>query len=465
MIRGVLTGCLNRGKLAATFARGRNAPMSPSKDFSKMSRDGNTGVVDSILQDADLNALARTPKIKERIIVDSFKDKTDRIRREKEEKIMNLEFSELTSNLKDGKLDVKQIQLDSVEREKKKLMNHAVEHFDIKKPKQPSENDPDAQVISVLKKKSILSPKAARTLTKLQTLDQIRTDLTQHNLPENLAFPWNFNFGGEGNTLKPEQNLKSVIPIESVITHEAMSTLLKNFVTFWASQDWDILEDFAEPLFVKMMRKEMLLLPNKYELKIANLKTAKLEFDLYEVRNVYMSTANVNRKKADSIHNFHASQEDQAGTPVHILSKKKPDQDDLAGVVAQFRLNVLTNLCVQVVEKSTQRVVASDFTDNGTKQAVQDLKVEILLASVKNSALKKVSTLSQSEARSKLNNVTNHTHSRNLRVIDMNGFMRGNPLLAGFDPESVANVLTHPELNSLRRQHAEMNQQLLSRTG
>ena len=464
MIRGVLTGCIRRGNLMAGFARGRNSQINQSKDFSKMAKEGNSAVVDSILEDADLNALAKAPKIKERIIVESFKDKTDRIRREKEEKIMNLEFSELTSNLKDGKLDVKQIQLDSVEREKKKLMSHAVEHFDIKSPKEPTEDKPDAQVISVLKKKSTLSPKAARTLNKLQTLDQIRTDLTENNLPENLAFPWHFNFGGQENTQKPEQNLKSVIPIESLITHEAMSTLFKNFVTFWASQDWEILEDFAEPLFVKMMRKEMLLLPSKYQLKVTNLKTAKMEFDLYDVRNIYMSAANVNRKKADSLQNFHASVEDQAGTPVHMLSKKKPDQDDVAGVVAQFSLNVLTNLCVQVVDTHTQRVVASDFSDNGTKRTIHDVKVEILLASVRSSTLKRVATMSAAEARNRLTGVSNHAHARNLRVIDVDGFMRGNPLLGGFDVVgSGVGVVSHPELSSLKRQQDEMASALVGK--
>lgn len=442
-----------RGAIVRMFARGNKGVQGATKDFSKISNSNNT--VNSILEDADLNALAKAPKFKERIVVESFKDKTDKIRKEKEQKIMNLEFSELTSSINQGKIDVKQIQLDGIEREKSKLMSHAAEYFDVKSSKSGNTTNSE-QVITVLKKKSQQSPKASRALSRLQTLDKIKDDLTQHNLPENLAFPWRFNFGGPEKTAVSEQNLRCVIPVESVINHEDMTILFKNFVNFWASNDWDILEDYAEPLFVKFMKKEMQLLPDKYKIVIPNLKTAKFEFDLYEITNIYMSAANTNRKKSDSIHNFHVGMENQNDVPMHILSKKKPDEGDLAGVVAQFRLNVKTNLCVNVVEKDSNKVVATDYTDNGTKSTVHDFIVEILLATVKNSSVRKATAFRAKDSASKLTNVTNHAHPRNLRVIDMNSFMRGNPILSGFNTESAASTLSHTELASLKRQHEEM---------
>ena len=177
------------------------------------------------------------------------------------------------------------------------------------------------------------------------------------------------------------------MPYEGVLSYDNMSFYFKSYVRFWINRDYEFLEDIAEPFFVKSIKKELELLPKKYKIVAPNIRNCKLDFDLYDVKNIFMSQAVINRKKSDSVKNYHLGQGDLDGVDMYFLNKKRASEDDRCGLVMQFSFNVFTDLNIQVLDEN-DKVILSDIGSIGKGSThPHDFKIEILACEGKHSSL------------------------------------------------------------------------------
>ena len=391
-----------------------------------------SGSVDGILRDSDIAALAIS-KDRKRVARESFKTRSDAKRKEKEEKIMSMPFDQLTKDLKSGVASYKDIEVDRLEREKNNLKNE-VNQFEANHKKEKPKT------------------KVEEAKKRIEELDKVSTKLIEQNTPDNVHFPWKFLSSARTDFKKPEGNLKGVFPYLPLMTQQILDHYFKAFIQNVIDKDWEFIEDVAEPLLVKNLKKEMSLLPSRYKLQAPNIKTCKTIYDLYDVKNVFMSSVNTNRKKSDSIHNYHINQETLSGVPVYMLNKKRAGENDDCGYVMQFSFNVYTDLRLQVLDEKGQVVLEDPEIENkaySSKEIVElvphSLQLEIMACKGKLKSLRRASYQSTIGEDTISDSITNFMSKRNFRIIDFDGFMNGNQLLVGLEWSRIAQIIQQEE--------------------
>lgn len=272
---------------------------------------------------------------------------------------------------------------------------------------------------------------------------QLKEEIT----PANVSFPWPFHSQNEP---LPEISLQSVYPFERLVTYDTMAHLFKSFVRGWSSRDYEGLEDVLEPAFLHRLKREMDSLPAQYSMRVLNLKTAKLKFDLYEIVNYYMSDANTNRLLSDHVSEYHCSRTQINNADVYHLSKRVPNQDPVCGIVSQFHFNVYTNMSVEISD-SKGIVHLKNSEDSSARLAVHDFKVEILCSRARQRGFKPYSKDTSNAS------TQNLMQKHNLRVFDANRFMQGNPLLGGLDLQRVEglSLKEQQEMDSVFRERRD----------
>lgn len=368
------------------------------------------------LNEADISKLARP--IHKKRVTESFRSRLDRRSKGYEDKVFDMDFGQMTQQLKEGAIDSAPFQVDQINRQTLSI-----------------EKQTRAELLGVRGRKADqINQKAAQRVESLKTQ---AAKLIGENTPDSLHHPWVFFEPKEEVKPRPEANLKSVFPFESLVTLDMLKNLFRSFVKFWASRDFDLLEDYCEPYLLKSLKKEMGLLPPRYKFATPNIRTCDMAFDLYEVKNVYMSCVNINRKRADSVNNYYRQKGSINGAEVEFLNKKRPGDEDQCGLIMQFSFNVFTDLLVTVHDEQGNLVM----DDLGSKLLSQgkdpkafpiDFKLELLAVQGKYKALKSLNYKGFNEGQGD-EPFTNHMSKRNFRIIDINNFMSGNPLLVGLN--------------------------------
>lgn len=362
-----------------------------------------------VLGNKELERLSRPNK--PRIVRESFGVKAAKSRRESEERLMTMSFDDMTKQIQGGSLQVQDIQVSRLEKEKAAIEQNI---------KPASKKKKEVQRVNEIKQ------------SKLDIIESKLQKLAESNDFSTLSLPWKFKSSTKDaeELAMPELNLKSAFPIASLLSHDALESLFKNFIRLWMDRNYEELENFAEPLLVKTLKREMSLVPKSRSILASNLKSSKVKFDLYEVRNVFMSSINQNRKKADSASNYHVTEDIMNEAPTVFLTKKKPGEDDRCGLILQLNFNVYTDLHLVSPD---EKAVSGNDKGKGFPERVHDMKIEMLICTGSYRAMKRRQDSDKVDETS--NNVVNHTENGQFKIIDFDGFMRGNPVLNGLSLE------------------------------
>ena len=158
--------------------------------------------------------------------------------------------------------------------------------------------------------------------------NQIRTDLTDHHkkiLTENLNeikgsainpneidLPWDFN--KDINQGQPEKNLKTIVPVEKLLTYPQVSLLMKKFIIALSEYDILTLEEICESKFLKNLKTKLSLLHDKgYELQQVNYKPSIMDIDIYNIESQFVVDVFQNRRKNKQMKHYHFYEEEVEG--------------------------------------------------------------------------------------------------------------------------------------------------------
>lgn len=378
--------------------------------------------IDGTLKDSELASLVQS-RDRKKIARETFKLKSDLRRKEREEKVMAMPFDQLTREMKLGDSNYKDIEVDRIVREKNQLENQLKQAEKLKK--KGNESIENAKI-------------------RISELESKTSKLIQNYSPENVVFPWAFSSTSEIRSPKPEGNLKTVIPMTHLLTHDLMTDYFKSFIRYLVKRNWDSLENYVEPLFIKSLKKEIGLLPSQYRIEASNLDSCQVYFDLYEARNLFISNVEVNRKKADSMHHFFSSQTTMEGAPLYLINKKRPSPDDQCGIVIQFFFNVYTDLDLKVVDASGKPVIAdnnivkltgdkSTLDDAISQSRPHNMILEILACQDSFKSMRSEDFKVSQPSGMADDKAVNKIMPQNFKIIDIDRFMDGNPLLVGLE--------------------------------
>jgi len=310
-------------------------------------------------------------------------------------------------------------------------------NWDNAKVHKPDDVRPNQSTIN-LDKKQQAKPVV---ITPIGTIDP---KLVSENTPENISCPWIFNTNSSSikRSAVPEINLKGLVAYEHILTYELVSHYFKSFILNWIDRDFTLLEDYLEPSFVNRLAKDMSLLPLKYKLAATNLKNCELKFDLYEVKNIYMSCVNSDRTKADNAANFRLVFDNLGGVvPTYFLSKKSPSDQDLCGLIMQFNFNLYTDLDLSFKNTETTDASAKNIQFQGDITFPHDFRLEILACSAKHKSSSEAVFFNRAKPNNlTLPNMTNYMRKNNFRITDVDGYMRGNPILIDIDWNNVDEI-------------------------
>lgn len=369
---------------------------------------------DGVLRDSDLASLVKS-RDRRKIARETFKTKADQRRRDREEMVMAMPFEQLTKELKTGQASYRDIEVDRISKEKINLEN---------------------QVRQAEASKRKVTKKLAEVKIRINELESRSSKLIESNTSESINFPWSFSSTSDSRSAKAQGNIASVLPYTQLLTHSKVDSMFRSYIRCLVNRDWQTLEDYAEPLFIKLLKKEVSLLPSKYKMEAENLNTYEAFYDLYEVRNVFMSNANVNRKKADSMHHYYYERCEIDGSPLHSINKKRPSPEDQCGIVLQFYINIYTNLDLKVIDSQGKPVLRD--TSIASLGQITDAKphsmiIELLTCKDRYSSMRSDMYKANQTADIESERIVNHMDAKNMRIVDVDDFMVGNPLVVGLE--------------------------------
>ena len=282
-------------------------------------------------------------------------------------------------------------------------------------------------------------------------IEEISARLVEQNTPENIHFPWTFSSFSDIRSPQVESNLNSIFPYTSIFTPQLLNTYFRSFIRYLVDQDWDLLEDYVEPAFLKSVQRELGLMPSRYSLQARNFRSCISFFDLYDIRNIFMSDVNVNRRKADGMDHFEFTFKSVNDAPLYIMNKKRPGNDDQCGLIMQFHVNVYTDLDLQVVDDKGQVMMRDDnivqfkskdprSEDRLSSARPHRLVLEILACKGSYSEIhaQAMSAVQTGKMESKL---ISYMSKHNFRIIDIDNFMNGNPLLVGLNWPKIQSLI------------------------
>lgn len=292
---------------------------------------------------------------------------------------MNLSFDDLTSQISNAQLDIRTFE---AERIKRKL----------------SQNFNAYQYESRLR-------------NRLENL--------MLEIGEDVIFPWNFNHDFQP---EPIKNLSTFYAIENIIDKHSLEKNLQQFIRGIVEKDYTRVKEVSEEHLVSSLRRN---LKKAWDIEVgcSNLASAKFDFEIFNISNYFTVDIEQNRRKNFFFDKCKIFDEEIDGVLVKNLIPKRLSKDPVAKLFVQFDVNLTTDLDIYLKQEGKEIRRDSMLQTNGS--ATHKLKVEVLLA--------------QSNYRSLLNTgldeeiVTfkNFISEPDIKIVDIDGFMKGNPLLKG----------------------------------
>lgn len=326
------------------------------------------------------NQLNTTKRTKRKL--KKFKDRNKERFTQKELKVINMRFDNLTNDIVDGNLDIREF-------EEKRISRKLEQNFNV------YEYD-------------------SRLRNRLEQL------MLQLEDKKNLFFPWNFNQDHEP---EEEKNLKACFPFQAYLTPEKIDEIFKKFIVGLINKDYVRMRKISEPAMVKRIRVNFKKMDD-IEVKCENLETAEYEYDLYNVKNYFVVDVDQNRRKNFFFDKCKIFTENIDGVDVEHFIPKRLGRKPTAKLITQFELNLKTDLDLKLVKDDTVYKEDKNVVE-GSGYSYHKLKLELIVAEAGFKALL------NSKENEEIGSFMNLLENEEFRIIDFDGFMKGNPILKG----------------------------------
>ena len=240
------------------------------------------------------------------------------------------------------------------------------------------------------------------------------------SLGDNLTFPWNFH---QDYSPEPERSLACPLPFETFLTPDTLDSLLRRFVQGLVDKDYTRMRQISEPGFVKRIRQNFRMMTD-LEVECPNADSAFFEYDLYNIRNLFTVDLQQNRRQNFFFDKCQIYEDEAMGAPFTFYIPKRLNRMPVARIFFQFELNLKTDLDLKLVNDGELYREDSGLAEVGF--ATHNLKVEVLVAEAKYRAL-----LNVGAGNADIDSLRCFLGEPDVRIIDIDGFMKGNPLLKG----------------------------------
>ncbi|EAR86674.2 hypothetical protein TTHERM_00035060 (macronuclear) [Tetrahymena thermophila SB210] len=256
---------------------------------------------------------------------------------------------------------------------------------------------------------------------------------------ENLEFPWDF----QGiNQQQKESNLKSAIEITKIINEKTAISILKQFLHCIEEFDYEQLGEFVERKFLRQLSKRLQAMQQeKIKIQFDNIRTKEINVDLFKVQNIFGVGVEQNRRKNDGSSAYVIFDDFiQQQIPAKHIVKKRIEPKELARIYVQLHLSFESDISLSLIntEKGTKKqdkIAKNESTKQYHTMILEKLLVECDYKSIRNKALSLENATNQIASSSNVNdyinvsNMKNFASLNNLKIIDFDGFMKGNPLV------------------------------------
>ena len=301
---------------------------------------------------------------------------------QKELKLMTLNFDEVTSQINDGQIDIKTFE---AERIKRKL----------------SQNFNSYEYESRLR-------------NRLENL--------MLEIGEDIFFPWNFNQDFKIETEREPSDLTTVYKIDNILDKDILEAKFRQLIRGMVEKDFIRIKDVSEEHMASRIKKNMQKLP-EVEVECKNYESATLDFDIYKLNNIFAVDIDQNRRNNFFFDKCKIFDETVNGVQIKNLIPKKLNKDPIARFFVQFDVNLTTNLQLKLLKSG--QVYKEDTKLSETGVSVHKLKLEVLIAQ------SNYQSLLNTDLQGEIQSFRNFIGEPDVRIIDLDGFMKGNPLLKG----------------------------------
>jgi hypothetical protein len=159
------------------------------------------------------------------------------------------------------------------------------------------------------------------------------------------------------------------------------------------------------------------------EIECTNLDEAAFDFEIFNVNNVFAVDIDQNRRKNFFFDKCKVYEEQIEGLTVQHMIPKKLNKDPIAKLFIQFDVNLTTDLDLKLLKNGS--VVREDTALGQNGVSVHKLKLEVMLAE------SKYKSLLNTQPHEEMKSFKNFVGEPDVKIIDIDGFMKGNPLLKG----------------------------------
>ncbi|KAL4474962.1 hypothetical protein ABPG74_001658 [Tetrahymena malaccensis] len=256
---------------------------------------------------------------------------------------------------------------------------------------------------------------------------------------ENLEFPWDF----QGlNQQQKESNLKSAIEITKIINEKTAISILKQFLHCIEEFDYEQLGEFVERKFLRQLSKRLQAMQQEnVKIQFDNIRTKQINVDLFKVQNIFAVGVEQNRRKNDGSSAYVIFDDFiQQQIPAKHIVKKRIEPKELARIYVQLHLNIESDISLSLINpqnntKKQDKIAKQESQKQYHTMILEKLLVECDYKSIRNKSLSLENSTNQMTSKSNVNdyinvsNMKNFASLNNLKIIDFDGFMKGNPLV------------------------------------
>lgn len=153
------------------------------------------------------------------------------------------------------------------------------------------------------------------------------------------------------------------------------------------------------------------------------MEEAFFDFEVFNVNNIFAVDIEQNRRKNFFFDKCKIYDEVINGLKVQHLIPKKLSAAPIAKLFIQFDINLKTDLDIKLLKNDTIIKEDSKMLEKG--YSIHKLKMEVLIAESKYKGLLKT------PYHAEIKSMKNYMSESDPKIIDLDGFMKGNPLLKG----------------------------------
>lgn len=364
---------LKQFQLMRSFARKSTTKVKPSKKPSQPAQYGQEGEdltkIDKKLD--HIQSTRRTIKKFEQRNLDKFT--------KNELKVMNLSFDEVTKQINNGQIDVKTFEAERIKR------------------------------------------KLSQNFTAYEYESRLRNRLENLMLEigPNIQFPWNFNHDYQPEEIK---NLDTVYRIENILDKNQLESQMRQFIRGIVEKDFTRTKGVSEKHLVKRVKKNLEKIPD-LEVSCDNFQEATFDFEIFNVNNIFAVDIEQNRRKNFFFDKCKIYDEVIEGLNVQHMIPKRLSKNPVAKLFIQFDINLKTDLDLKLLKNGEVFKQDDLLTERG--EAIHKLKLEVMIAE------SKYQSLLNTDLNGEINSFRNYVSEPEVKIIDIDGFMKGNPLLKG----------------------------------